>query len=85
VAVQQVLERETTRSVSIGAVYAALDRLEAKALVRSQLMPGTPVRGGRSRRAFVLTREGARTLDALRDLRARLYRAGRVRAARSRP
>jgi PadR family transcriptional regulator, regulatory protein PadR len=82
VAVQQTLERETTRSVSLGAVYAALDRLETKGLVRSAVVPGTGARGGRSRRGFTLTREGARTLAALRDLRARLYRAGRVRAAR---
>jgi DNA-binding PadR family transcriptional regulator len=84
VAVQQTLERETTRTVSLGAVYAALDRLEQKGLVRSAMTPGTAVRGGRSRRAFTLTREGVRILDALRHLRERFYRAARTRAARSR-
>jgi DNA-binding PadR family transcriptional regulator len=84
VAVQQVLERETTRDVSLGAVYAALDRLEQKGLVRSTMTPGTAVRGGRSRRSFALTRDGVRTIDALRELRDRLYRAGRLRPARGR-
>ncbi len=84
VAVQQVLERETTRAVSLGAVYAALDRLEQKSLVRSAVTPGTAVRGGRSRRSFTPTREGVRTIDALRALRERLYRAGRLRPARGR-
>jgi hypothetical protein len=45
---------------------------------------GTAVRGGRSRRVFRLTADGARTLLSLRRLRERLYVAGRVRAARPR-
>ena len=85
VSVRQVLEAETTRAVSLGAVYAALDRLEAKGLVRSRVVPGTAARGGRRRRAFMLTREGVRTIEALRHLRDRLYRAGRLGSARSRP
>jgi len=74
VSVQQLLERETTRSVSLGAVYACLDRLEHKGLVRSALAPGTPVRGGRSRRAFGVTATGLRTLTSLQKLRERLWR-----------
>ncbi|HWB14813.1 MAG TPA: PadR family transcriptional regulator [Vicinamibacterales bacterium] len=79
VSVQQLLERETTRAVSLGAVYAALDRLERKGLVRSTMTPGTSERGGRSRRVFVVTADGARTLAALQRIRDRLYRAGRAR------
>jgi DNA-binding PadR family transcriptional regulator len=82
--VQDLLERETTRSVSLGAVYAALDRLEQKGLLRSGIAPGTAVRGGRSRRVFVLTPRGVKTLDALRGIRARLYDGLRLRSARSR-
>jgi PadR family transcriptional regulator len=83
VPVQELLERETTRSVSLGAVYAALTRLEEKGLLRSVVVAGEAVRGGRSRRAFALTPTGTRTLNALRQVRDRLYRAG-ARAARSR-
>jgi len=75
VAVQGLLERETTRPVSIGAVYAALDRLEAKGLVRSRVTAGTPVRGGRSRRAFTPTQAGLRALATVRRVRERLARA----------
>jgi DNA-binding PadR family transcriptional regulator len=75
VAIQQFLERETARTVSLGAVYAALDRLEAKGLLRSAVVAGTPTRGGRSRRAFTLTAAGVRTIESLRRLRARLYGA----------
>lgn len=79
VSIQQLLERETTRSVSLGAVYAALDRLDAKGLVRSAMTRGAPERGGRSRRVFTVTADGARTLAALQRIRDRLYRAGGAR------
>jgi DNA-binding PadR family transcriptional regulator len=84
VSVQLLLERETDRDVSIGAVYSALDRLEAKGLLRSEPVAGTPVRGGRGRRGFQLTPAGARTLESLRRVRERLYGAARTRAAKGR-
>ena len=37
------------RTVSLGAVYATLDRLEGKELVKSWLSDPTPERGGRAR------------------------------------
>ena len=83
-AIQGLLERETTRRVTIGAVYAALDRLEQKGLLRSAMAPGTAVRGGRSRRVFELTAQGTRTINALRQMRARLYGGVLSRPARSR-
>lgn len=76
VTVQDLLERETTRSVSLGAVYAALTRLEAKGLLTSAVVDGEAIRGGRSRRTFALTSTGTRTLASLRRVRDRLYRAG---------
>jgi len=84
VSIQQLLERETTRDVSLGAVYAALDRLEDKGLLKSAMTAGTAVRGGRSRRSFALTPQGARALDALRRIRARLYESAAPRAVRGR-
>jgi DNA-binding PadR family transcriptional regulator len=78
-AIRRCLDRETSRDVSIGAVYAALDRLEDKRLVTSAMTQGTPVRGGRSRRSFALTREGDRQLRALQQVRERLWRAAPVR------
>jgi DNA-binding PadR family transcriptional regulator len=83
-AVQRLLEQEASRAVSLGAVYAALDRLGAKGLVRSAITAGTPMRGGRRRRVFLLTREGTRALEAMRRLRDRLYETGGLRARKSR-
>jgi DNA-binding PadR family transcriptional regulator len=84
-AVQRLLERETDRSVSLGAVYAALDRLEVKGLLRSEEVAGTPTRGGRRRRQFRLTSPGARAIDTVRAVRERLYRAAPTGPARTRP
>jgi PadR family transcriptional regulator PadR len=82
--VQELLERETGRSVSLGPVYTVLDRLEGKGLVRSTMVPGTPTRGGRSRRVFRLTTAGSRALTSLQQIRARLYGHAGMHPARSR-
>ena len=68
--VRRELERVTGREVTIGAVYATLDRLEAKRFVRS-------VRAdlaGASRRVFALTRRGAEALGDTRAVRERLWK-----------
>jgi PadR family transcriptional regulator, regulatory protein PadR len=58
VTVRQEIEARTGRDVSIGAIYATLDRLEAKGYVKSQLGEPTPERGGRSKRFFQVTAKG---------------------------
>jgi PadR family transcriptional regulator PadR len=50
------------RSVSLGAVYATLDRLEDKGLISSWLADPTPERGGRSKRHYRLETDGERAL-----------------------
>lgn len=56
----------TGRTVAIGSVYSALDRLERQGLVRSWLGDPTPERGGRAKRHFELEPSGARALSASR-------------------
>lgn len=63
----------TGRSVSAGAVYATLDRLEAKGLLSSRLEKGTPARGGRSRRFYRLTAAGASSLTEARKTLDRFW------------
>jgi len=58
VAVRQEIEKRTGREVSIGAIYATLDRLEAKGYVKSLVGEPTPERGGRSKRFFRVTANG---------------------------
>jgi len=62
------------RELASGAVYATLDRLEAKGLVRSNLAPGTPQRDGRVRRYYVLTAAGVRALNESRKTAERIWR-----------
>ena len=50
------------KSVSLGAVYATLDRLEDKRLISSWLSEPTAERGGRSRRHYKLERTGEQAL-----------------------
>lgn len=50
------------RDLSIGAVYATLVRLEAKRLVGSHAGEPTAARGGRAKRYFRITAEGARAV-----------------------
>src|SRR6204780_111774 len=72
VTVRQEIEARTRREVSIGAIYATLDRLETKGYVKSRLGDPTPQRGGRSKRFFQVTAKGvtavSRTHRALRSM-----------------
>jgi PadR family transcriptional regulator, regulatory protein PadR len=68
--VRREIERVTGRDLAIGAVYATLDRLEAKRLVRSKRTFGE----GPSRRLFELSATGARALAETRAMRERLWR-----------
>jgi len=67
VTVRQEIELRTKREVSIGAVYATLDRLERKGYVKSQLGDPTPERGGRSKRFFRVTAKGLAAVDRTRQ------------------
>ena len=58
VTVRQEIETRIGREVSIGAIYATLDRLEDKGYVTSFLGEPTPERGGRSKRFFRVTAKG---------------------------
>jgi PadR family transcriptional regulator PadR len=63
VTVRQEIEARTKREVSIGAVYATLDRLEGKGLVKSRRGDPTPERGGRSKRFFNVTAKGVAAVN----------------------
>ena len=56
------IERTGGRRVVIGAVYAALDRLERNGLVSSEIGEPTQERGGRAKRFFRLTPRGLRAV-----------------------
>ena len=57
----EILER-TGRSITPGAIYPTLDRLEARGLLRSHVGDPTPERGGRAKRHFHVTPAGLREI-----------------------
>jgi PadR family transcriptional regulator, regulatory protein PadR len=68
--VRRELAEVTGRDIAIGAVYATLDRLEAKGLVASTRPDNSD---GPSRRVFDVTAAGARSLALTRATRERLW------------
>ena len=54
----------TGRDAALGSVYAALERLEKKGFVSSNLGDPTPERGGRAKRYFRATAKGIKSARA---------------------
>ena len=80
---QRLLEKEMRREVSMGNVYAALERMEAKRFLDSSLGDATAARGGKRKRVFSVTPLGQRTLRDVRRTREALWTAASA-ATRSR-
>ena len=75
VPVQEYVEQVTGRSVTMGAVYASLERLERKGFVRSTFGDATPQPGGKRKRIFTVTPIGMRTVKEVRKVRDRIWQA----------
>ena len=73
-AILNEVQERLARDVSAGAVYATLERLEAKGLASSKLAPGTAIRGGRARRYFAPTGAGIRALNDAKSATDLLWR-----------
>lgn len=62
VTIRRYLETHADRSVSPGAIYTALERLERRGFVSSRLGDPTPERGGKRKRYYRIAPDGARAL-----------------------
>lgn len=71
--VRRHIEERTGREVTIGAVYATLDRLERKGFVGTTMADPTPERGGRAKRFYRLEAAGVDALQRSRDLLDRMW------------
>ena len=74
VPISRQLEMHRGRGVSVGSVYAALERLEAKGLIESSLGESTPERGGKAKRYFRITKTGLRQVHETRRVLQKLWR-----------
>lgn len=88
VSVRREIESRAGRNVTIGALYATLDRLEEKGLVVSRLGEATAERGGRAKRHFEITAIGRSRLEKsasmLGQMLGGLFTRGRAAGARER-
>jgi DNA-binding PadR family transcriptional regulator len=64
--VRREIERTSAQTVSRGAFYTTLDRLEQKGLVAWSAQKGGPARDGMPQRRFRVTAAGLRELKAAR-------------------
>jgi PadR family transcriptional regulator, regulatory protein PadR len=67
------IEQRTGRSVTIGALYATLDRLESKGYIHSSFADPTPQRGGRSKRYFRMLPDGIDALNRSKEMVDRMW------------
>jgi len=65
--VRQEIAARTGRDVTIGAVYATLERLAGKGLLAAALSEPTPERGGRAKRSFSPTGAGMEAVGRARQ------------------
>ena len=73
VPIRHEIESRTGRSLTVGALYSTLERLEQKGYVTSHYGDPTPERGGRSRRYFKIRPLGVRVLCESREELAAMW------------
>jgi PadR family transcriptional regulator PadR len=75
VAIKEEIESRLARDVSMGALHAALLRLEDKSYIKSFNGESTAERAGRPRRYFQMTALGKKALEYSRTTREELWKA----------
>ena len=78
ITIRDRVEQLARTAASIGAIYATLDRLEEKGMVRSWLGEATPERGGRAKRHFKIEGAGMVALQEAEEARLRLRQGVRA-------
>ncbi|MFD1145225.1 PadR family transcriptional regulator [Larkinella insperata] len=73
VAITHEIIEQTGRSVRLNQIHSALERLEEKGMVKSEMGEPTAERGGRRKRLFTVTAYGRRTLEEIQEVRASFW------------
>ena len=73
VAIKNELEKQTKRTISIGAVHASTNRLEDKGYLESEFGEVTKARGGKRKKYYKVTVYGQKALKTAMDLRRQLW------------
>jgi DNA-binding PadR family transcriptional regulator len=83
VPIRREIEERGGRAISMAAVYAALERLEARRLLCHRLSPPTPERGGRRRKLYSVTEAGAVAVREARESLDRMWEGVDIDARQS--
>jgi len=57
------LQAKAKRTIAVGQLYLSLATLESRGLIGHRILPAVPIRGGRSKKLYLLTEAGANQLD----------------------
>lgn len=71
--IQEEVERQCDRKISISSVHNVLHRLEEKGFLKSNYGDPTPERGGKRKLLFNLTAAGKKAMEDARNLRDKLW------------
>jgi DNA-binding PadR family transcriptional regulator len=72
--IRREIECNTGRSVSVGALYTALERLERRGFVGTRIGDPSPERGGRARRYYWLKPAGQQALERSRSVLMQMWK-----------
>lgn len=75
ISIKHKIEEITGRTVSMGALHAALNRLEEKDFVSSKLGEATKMRGGKRKRFYSVSVHGQKLITDLMAQRQQLWEA----------
>ena len=71
--IQREISNRLKRSLSRGALHAALSRLSEKGFIESHMGGATTERGGRRKRFYTLTNSGKESLRQAKELREEMW------------
>ncbi|MEM8568654.1 MAG: PadR family transcriptional regulator [Bacteroidota bacterium] len=72
-AITEEINKITKRNITFGVVHSALDRLEKKGFLKSEMGGATKARGGRRKRIFSISPVGKEALLKAKDQRDQLW------------
>ena len=71
--IQDELNEQVNRSISMGALHSTLTRLEKKGFLDSEMAGASTKRGGRRKRLYQVTARGSKVLQKVKDMRGMLW------------
>jgi len=73
-AIKKDLEEQAARKITLSAVHAACNRLEAKGFLSAHFGEATKMRGGKRKKIYSVSLKGQHALKAAHSLRLKLWR-----------